>query len=744
MNRCLLMIATIYSAQASPAKKFEDILKSYVFINDFNLKEETRKNSDEIFWKYNLRFPETVFPIEFDLTDAEKQLPVSPGVGREFEHLNRGRSLYLSGDYEEARKVWLTGRQNFGKNFPFHRRNDYFISLSFLKVAEAKMKKEGLSFTDPKIKTLLANAATFLSWAFVLKKDNVDEALDRITPRALYNLAAIYFNYKRYAGAYGAAESGLNYLRANGRKDYRTHFRRFLIEAFLQQQSYLSALQEIDTAIRQDPDPKMASLLFARAGDIYFALNNYELAEEQYGIANVINQEANRILPEQFVLRGEALFWLGKFEDAIKNFRFALDVAGDISTLRELDDEYTVVSQLRIADSLLALKKFDPAKLEYFRVIDQFRSRPEAQVARLRSACLELPEYDGANTSHARAQLDLLKKEADSLPNDAVELAWACQVASYTQRERTPEMVQRVLEFAGKYPDSAFLDQMIEPIKEVTQQNLDQLLDKKQWYSATNYFEKKRKELYPAVSDERAQKLFTAYIEIQRSPKASEFYEAFKKRKPQDDWDLIREATFLTETKGKKERPNFLKAAAERKWSIPDNTASRHYFERLRNNEDGRWNFPWMLELAQSWRTKEPRIFCSLEYPYMMSVGPKSKEAWITSSVDRELPKLLETDETCALSLLSYEIQALKSKSNTLHQRFDPRRSWPMSKPLVSLIFEVSEILADAKMNKEAQQYWRWIIEKAPKDAPEQKFAQIRLDQSKTEYSQMYQGSQPQ
>jgi tetratricopeptide (TPR) repeat protein len=728
-------------------QSFESILKSYLFINDFNPKEGTRQNSDELFWKYELRFPETRFEVELDFANVSIEMPQTIGSGREYEHINMGRSLFLAGKYDEARKIWLTGRQNFGKNYPFHRRNDYFIALSFLKLAEKKMKTEGLGYEDSKIKNLMVNAATFLSWAFILKRDNRDEILDQISPRGLYNLAAIYFNYKRYAAAYGAAESGLNYLRATGRKEYRSQLRRFVIEGYLQQQSYLSALQDIDTAIRQDPDPKMAAILFSRAGDIYFALNNYELAEEQYAIANQINREIGRFLPSQYVLRGESLFWLAKFKDAIDNFSFALDLSGDRANLGELDQEYAAVSRLRIADSFLALKENERAKLEYFRVIREFRGTPEAGIARMRSACLELPEYDGNNVLHARAELQKLKKEEDSLPNDAVELAWSCETASYTQRERTAGMIERVREFANKYPDSKFLDSMVQPIKDVRANKIHEYFDKQKPYAATAYFEKMRTKLYPKIDNDIATKLFESYVDTQRSAKAKEFYTAYVAHSPDSDAKQLRIAIFLAEVDQSAafqvESKKLASTLTKRSWKLPESEQNLLAVERLRSRPNITLNLPWILNIASHWRESNSKMLCSLEYPILSQilkskVASGSHRAALLSTIDRELPQLMEVDEACGVSMLSQEVEILKNESQKLSDRFLSRRPWPMTKPLTSLYWEVSEISARNNARKATEDLWRHIIDKAPKDAPEQSFAKIRIDQLGTEYDQLF------
>ena len=74
------------------------------------------------------------------------------------------------------------------------------------------------------------------------------------------------------AGAFGAAETGLNFLRKTGRKEYRPVFHRMAAEAHIKNRSYLDAARELDTAIRQDPEPTEAAAAFARVGDASLVL----------------------------------------------------------------------------------------------------------------------------------------------------------------------------------------------------------------------------------------------------------------------------------------------------------------------------------------------------------------------------------------------------------------------------------------------------------------------------------------
>ena len=105
-----------------------------------------------------------------------------------------------------------------------------------------------------------------------------------------------------FGGAFGAATDGLEFLSRAGRSDYRGKLRRILAEMSLINQDYLSAVQEFDAIIRQDADRNVAGEIFSRVADIYFNLNNFELAEDIYALANRIDHLSNRIKPYQFIL----------------------------------------------------------------------------------------------------------------------------------------------------------------------------------------------------------------------------------------------------------------------------------------------------------------------------------------------------------------------------------------------------------------------------------------------------------
>ena len=541
----ILLLATPVASSKPKKKKpnYDKFIKNYVFVNDFTVKPERRSISDELFWRYKLKLPKPSFGIEYTIKDIKKELPQTIGDGRPYMHINYGRTEYLKGDYKKAKKIWLSNRARYGKTYDHHRRNDYFLGLVFLALAN-QYRKQGQKINDVEYKGAMSNATTFLAWAFLNKTELKDPEIDKVMPKQLYNLAAIYFRYRNYGAAYGAAAKGLEFLRKTGRSEYRPKFRRILAEAFIKNRDYLQAMQQFDQALRQDPNPIEAAAIFARVADIYYALNNFELAEELYDIAIRIDEEAERITPAQFVLRGESLFWLGKYSDAQKMFHYGLEIAMKKDVHKEMSPRMAAVARLRIADSYMALKKYRKAEVEYFKVLHNHRGSREATFAKIRHACLGLPYFKGNNIKHARNLLESLKNAA--IPYEATELAWACQVGSYAKHERTKAMVERVKEFAKKFPKSRFLKSLIEPVLDVKISQLEEYFSQGKIYEALSYFEKTRHILFKTVEPKMQRRIFNSYLDTNQTKKAIEFWKAHNQSKD-TDLKLIRRAAASAE-----------------------------------------------------------------------------------------------------------------------------------------------------------------------------------------------------
>ncbi len=741
-------------------ENFKTIIDRYLFIDDFTVKPPEREISEELFWKYQLPFPKTDFAIDDQIDDAAKEIPATPGSGVEFFHINRGRVLFLNGNYGDAQNTWLAGRARFGDKWNYDRRQDYFLSLVFMKIGMDKIRKEKVDWKDHSVRGILANAATFLSWALLIKESKDDTVMDQIAPKQFYNLAAIYYNYGRYGAAFGAAKKGLDYLRKTGRTEYRSRLQRILAESFIQNRSYLEAVQVFDTALRHDSDPKQASEIFARVADIYFDLNNYELAETNYALANRVDNEIDRIKPSQFVLRGEALFWLGQFSEAAKMLNYAIEFAAANNVTEPLSDQYEGFARLRLADSYLAMKRLDDAKLEYGRVSHEFGPSEAGKIAKIRSACLEMPDFGPAdqdrNVEHSR---NLLNSSKDmDIPEPARELAWACHVLSYTERERTPEMIARVREFYEKYPFSRrFLRMMVDPVVEVQASQLTKFIEANDPYSATQFFESTRQLLFKTISDKLGRDLFIAFMDTYKPSKATEFVDAFMKTEPSSPTKDIRLVTYYSEVFGEKfatriKKPNapelvVAKRLTKEMPAIPAGDWASIYLNRIKATPAILLHSAWIYQLETQWAKSDEKLTCTLVYPSLVRLLNEGSVLWDQTRREREvrefvtaqLPDMFRKDEKCAISIMELEFGLFEDRPAELANLYRQRESWPMLEDIVALYWSVAESLKLKGQHDQATAIFRMIAEKGPADSSKVRFAKLRLDKTKTEFEKIWQ-----
>lgn len=819
----LLLLSSYTALSKTPIheKDFKEIIKKYTFVGDFRHRSTTRNISkDEVFWRYELSIPKVIFPIDYDPKHLDKEalkrdFPSTPGSGRAIEHINRGRRLFIEGKYKEAKETWLSNRARYGTTYDYHRRNDYFIGYAFLH--EAMLKDD-----ERERRVIMDNATTFLSYAFQIKKNIPDPALDRVAAKNIYNLASIYYRYNRFSSAYATAREGLELLMRTGQTLYRPQLRRMIAESFIQNRTYLEAIQELDIALRQDVDREQAAAIFARVGDIYFDLNNFELAEEAYAIANRIDRELQQVHPSYFVLRGESLFWLKRFSEAQKMFYYALNGIGHKNTVN-LPDNLLSIASIRIADAWLAqgdykalqkakknfkkadLKKedskrdwkiflkakkeyekqarpYEKAKLAYFKHISEFtefRKNRTADYARIRSACLELPEYRGNNVKHTRDILATLrqnktlesfsenpelkvKAELKSAPlsKESIHIAWACEVASYAQHERTKDMLERVREFANAHPSSKFLHELTQPVREVQVIKLQEYLNNNDPYSAIDFFEKNRKNLFPKISDKLKRVLFTLYVDIGNSEKAVEFWNTYRDTDDSNDITALRKAVFLAETAHRTNSKKWLDAdkkmalkLEKREWTWQDSIKSKLFIERIMSTNSKDMNLRWILHLGKKWTTKEKKneliIVCELLYPILSQLWENSSKTGDMSAIseaknesivliDRYLPLTLQFETNCGYSLLQFEVKILKDDPLLLAKRFISRDYLPVNRVTAQLYWELAESLDKKGDNQSAKRVWRYIVDKGDATIPEYRYAKKRLDTSKTEYENIW------
>ncbi|NRA43682.1 MAG: hypothetical protein HRU09_01870 [Oligoflexales bacterium] len=743
---------------------FSEIVKNYQIIGDFSIEPAERQISNEFFWRYPFPLPKAVFPVNHLLGDKPEDMPSTPGRDKPIQHMNYGRILFKQKNWEEARKIWLSARARYGKNFEYHRRNDYFIGLAYLKISKGIRKMFNGDIFRSEVRLTYSNTATFLNWAFIKKKDIPDPQLDLIAPAAIYNLAAIYHEFDRYSAAHMAAQEGLSFLRKTARKDYRPHFRRLIAEGWIKDRQYLKAAREIDTIIRQENNPEQAAYAFTRIGDIYFDLNKYELAEEAYHLSQVINHEIGSILPLSFILRGEALFWMGKFEESQKALHYGIKSISHKHAKESLSIEFRSWASLRIADAYLAqfsLKKTNTewlkqSKLAYFRVEHEFPNSDAAFVAKVRRACLSLPQYLGNNVRHARSTLN--ETRDSHAPLQVVELAWSCEVMSYGERERGKEFVEKVKEFYKRFPNSRYLAQYIPSLIEVKSSYLEAYLLEKDYHRAILFFENNRKDLFTKISSKRKAQLFKAYMEIGLASKAAEFWGAFKNIEKQSLEKFLLSSLYLTEIQdfrgisaaNKRELSNLISKRKE-SYKLSESTRIRGFVNRLLKSKLYYLHLSWLYQATFSWNHEDAKDLCEISYPILSKWFHTHKQTktpiakiWqkTTSLVQSRFPLLFSKSLSCSKALLELEAEVgiHPSLSKTYGRLWLDRFDWPQKSITVPLIWQVSEAIRKIEPSSSiSKQLWSHLAELDPSLFPEVNYAKTRLDKSRTQTELLWQ-----
>lgn len=769
LSICLLPLLGAKNAkkeQNSSLHSYKKVVETYNFVGDFSTKEETREISDEIFWKYPLTLPAVDFPILYPNKDEKEDFPMTIGQGKPYDHLNRGRQYFLSGDIENARLTWLGGKKRYGTHYDHHRRNDYFIASTFLLKAKTELDNKKGDYQDSLVKSLFDATTAFLSFAFIVKEQDPsqkkDELVERIMPKGLYNLAAIYWKYNRHSGAFGAADMGLQYLRKTGKVDFRGEFHRIIAEAHIKNRSYLDAIQSLDLAIRQDSIPEVAAASLTRAGDIYFDLNNYELAEDVYNLAAIIDEDLRLVNATQLVMRGESLFWLGKFSESQKILHYALNSAHLRRYKEPLSYELSAWAALRFADGYLARHEYDKARLEYYKVRSTYRNHTAGKIAQIRETCLELPYYTGKNVGHARELIDHLKGEAE-IPPVLQELSWSCQVASYTSRERTEEMLNRVRDFAMQYPDSKFLRSFVVPVTAYQKGQIKKFIEKNDYYSAIDFYEKNRTKLFQYLEPETGQYLFKAYMETQKPRGAISFWR-FIKDEVEDDQLLIEKMLVLQEyldlpsaeiahaEKWDKELKRLNEKALLRKWNLNYSQDLQTKLGRIKRTSRVGTNAKWLLNILQSWTDKNQHLRCDgiipllsqiLEMPKVarenVGVQESQVKAILLAMTDAQFPDIFKDDESCAISILDLLAKVLNGDPKAIHDLIIRKRDWPLVAGYLNWVWIMSEWMEQREMKLYAENLWKLIVEKAADETIEKKFAAQRLQKERTQFEMLWQ-----
>jgi tetratricopeptide (TPR) repeat protein len=741
---------------------FKEILERYVFIADFNQKPADRPITKEVVWKYPFKLPPVNFDLDLDTVDLDAMVFPVHGQGRDIERINVGRVAFLAGNHQEAYDIWLTARQVFKDNVATNKILEFFMGVNALAIYKKEAKLPHLDPNRLAPKAYIQRAAYFFAATFILRKDVPDERIDKHASWALYNLAVFYYMFERFPSVFGAADMGLASLLKEGKKEHRAEFRRLLAECYIRNQDLISAIQELDTAIRQDPDPIQAAKMFSRVGDIYYDLNNYELAEDMYAMAGAIDRESKNYSPAQALLKAESIFWLGRVSEAENIFRIAASNALEVQGDGWLMESKTIPwALLRVGDALLIRAQnekekkkkelLDKARLAYFQVQSAFPKSEAARIADVRGACLEMPTYQGNNVPHARSLFADVKEKKD-VPENLMELVWACDAGSYSDREKTDLMVSKIKEFSDKYPSSRYLDAMLAPVKDVQASKIEEYFAKDQWEAATEFFEQRRELLFPKISVDLATKLWTAYVETGRSSKALEFWPKARGQKRATDLEHLRQAAFLFEvvsTKAGGKSGNDLasvnKTLMDIEWDEKPSQIEMDYLSRILVSRDVAIGYPWILNLQDAWTASDEGASCSVLFPFLSRINsdPKSPAKARSEVVRRtnefgesKIADVKSKDPTCFQSWLDFESKVVGEKA--LESIYDKRADWVVEGPWLDRLWTWSESLYARGRRPDAVKIWQKIVDKAPKDSFEFRMAKSRLDPLKTEYEALW------
>lgn len=742
-------------------KSFKEILDNYVFIADFATKPDERPVSKEVFWKYPFKLAPVTFDLDFKQVDLNAMVFQVKGSGVRAETLNIGRVEFLSGNYAKAHQAWLTGREDFKDDPKLTRTFDFFLAVNAMAAYRARAQLVQDDFKDAEIQALSKRLAYFFASTYLQKKDSPDEKIDRYASWGLYNLAVVYYRFGRMRSAYGAAQEGLSTLLKQGAATHRSELRQILAEAYIKNRDLLSAIQELDTAIRQDPNEIQATRMFSRAADIYYDLNNYELAEDFYAMSSSIDRERLTYNPEQAVLRAESIFWLGRFDESEKLLRSAVDYSLKSGASASVQASHNLPwAALRIADAMLAksviatgkdrAQQLDKSRLAYFKVESDFPKTEAAEIAAIRGACLELPSYQGNNVKHARQLLEDVKRKNEATPA-LMELVWACDAASYSDREKNDEMVAKVRQFAERYPRSRYLDAMLPSVRTVQATKINDYFSKQDWASATDFFEQKRAALFQTIPNDIAANLWTAYVATGRSANALQFWPA-KPREIKSDVEALRQAAFLFEATSTKSTPLLIKereklnqALNNRTWSKKPNAEQVGYVKRVLGTSGVASAYPWLLSIQDAWYKSDEQSTCETLFPLISRVFADKQSSQMARRLARSRVKSLpdsllenvrKADASCFQSWLDLEAKVLETPD--LQKKYEERVAWPLEGPWLETAWALSEQLNQKGKIKDATTIWQKIAEKAPKDSFEARMAKTRLDPTKTEFESLW------
>lgn len=804
-------------------KDVPSILSRFVFISDTEQKTGKRHISDEIYWRY----PFTVAPFQFDIPEKidtfENAVKVTRGQGRGLEYMNQARVHMINGELTEAATYFNMAKQQTFDSEYINRRIYFYLGLVHLQMAHDKGKEIG--YQHGSVKAMFSDVTTYFGTAFRPPMNVKDPELDKYTPTIFYTMASIYHSYGNFPEAYKTAMEGLEHLAGPLKEErlrgYRNHLRRMVATSLTKNGSLHDAISEYEMAIREHQNGKFAGEDFHRVADIFYDLNNFSQAENIYGLSLAVNQREGTLNTIAAIFRGESLFWLGRFKEAKYMFEYAVRGILKRNANQIHHGANYRLAKLRLADidlhmaSVASSKKkrdelLGKAKLGYFQLTQLYQRMLVGKIARLRSSCLELPYYNGHNVDHARSILSKMEKDF-SLPPEARELAMACYVGSYTERERTPLMVEKVSAFVKSYPRSRFLGKMIEPVKEVKSSILGALFRQGKTDEALSFYEKNVGTLFPQhLSNKDRANLFKVYFSKGKVKKARPFWDAFYEGMRNSDMDrsklglenLLMAATFLEEASsvfgasptaaspaavspsaasprvstletadndgdvnkyGSEEGMAFeelLTGVYSRisELSITLGDIPSFYLTRLRLADEDLSSYPFLIESYMNAAFDENQL-CETYLPLvsrLLAKGPehlpKDHGAFFKATMNSIVEGKVKSD-LCTAELFGFERSYLRylGEEKELADLWYTRLSNWMSdkekpkflKDSYPFLWSASEYYyskrnEDGEPAEKAETIWKYLVDNAPEDTSEHRFATARLDKERGELSDLW------
>lgn len=716
-------------------KSFHEVIDNYYFVADFRLKPSTRSPLSHYFWKYPIK----IQPVSFDLKEifwSPELFPVTEGEGLIYQHLNRARVFYLDKNFETARKTLLSAKARAESDFKYLKRINYFIALTFLaeipqlEQVDTKDDEEASEQKDLDIKKHYSNASNFLVNAFYTSSD--DPLLQKKRINALYVISGINFRYSSYMYAFKFINLGLEVLAKEG---LTTHYMDFLrMKGYILQKAghYLEAIKVYDLALRQDHITKReAALILTQVANIYFDLNNYELAEDLYEKASLV--DIGSFTPLTYVLRGECLFWMNDLDGSSSMLQKSLD-SENFSYIPESDhlgkDNFEFAS-LRLADIYLAKKDVKKASLEYFKLKHMDRYSYYGQIADIREGCLDFNSFEGKNITHIRT---MFQEYYDTLTDENLkELSLACLTMSYKD---TDEIVEKSKLFLQAYPESDFIESMRLPLIKKQASLINTYFSKGKKEDAIKFFETNRSSLFKNIDNKVRLQLFEAYTDLYSYDKAEEFYPNYikhvKELKTKDNSynrALVRIACFLRQIKNSKQYLKdsswVVKELESVSWSkvVLDNLYES-YIDRFVLKHEKK-DLGWILSMVEGIdSSKNPEFKCKYIYDvYSLLTDEMSYKELINLGLDKKLEKdfltledLVKSNETCSDKLVDIDKKLYINNLDVLVKKCQSYTF--MSKHMAFVCWNIAQSIENKK-SSDASLIYKKIIDLAPKDSSE-------------------------